>query len=466
MGLVIAGCRSGEGKTTITLALLSYLALKRAKVQSFKVGPDYIDPMYHTLVSDRPCRNLDPVLSSVEYVRSCFARHCQGVDYALIEGVMGLFDGINRDNSADFASTAHIARILDLPVLLVIDCSRLSGSVAAIAHGYRSLDPRVKIAGVILNRVASDRHLELLTAALAPLNLPVLGVLRRQDAISVPSRHLGLVNPAEIEQMITVIDKLAFIAESCFDLPKVLSLMQVSRITTNSNLAPVQKYTNYYTLPQPATHDQDSRFQPKVSQSKRIAIARDHAFNFYYQDNLDILTDLGAELIPWSPLTQSKLPENIQAIYLGGGYPEVYAKELAANKEGRKALKSAIQNGLVTYAECGGLMYLSEELIDFEEQSWPMVGILPTTAVMSPKLTLGYRQVETLRDNIILALGEVIWGHEFHRSQLTTSPIQPLFKINNHYDGWQRWRVCASYVHLHFGVYPQIVQRLLGLNKI
>jgi cobyrinic acid a,c-diamide synthase len=187
--MIIAGCRSGEGKTTITLAILAYLRQQGVKVQSFKVGPDYIDPMFHTLVSDRPCRNLDPVLTSPEYVCKSFAHYSQGIEYTLIEGVMGLFDGVNREEDWDFASTAHIARLVDLPVVLVIDCSSLSGSVAAIAQGYRSLDPRLKLAGVILNRVGSDRHLELLTLALTPLNLPILGVIRRQDLVSLPSRH-------------------------------------------------------------------------------------------------------------------------------------------------------------------------------------------------------------------------------------------------------------------------------------
>ncbi|ELR97908.1 cobyrinate a,c-diamide synthase [Gloeocapsa sp. PCC 73106] len=445
MGLVIAGCRSGEGKTTVALALLSYLVKVGTLVQSFKVGPDYIDPMYHSRICDRPCRNLDPVLTGVDYVRSCFAHHCRGVNYALIEGVMGLFDGINRDNIPDFASTAHIARILSLPVLLVIDCSRLSGSVAAIAHGYRSLDPRVKLAGVILNKVASDRHLELLTSALEPLNLPVLGILRRQDLVSFPSRHLGLVNPGEIAQFRAIIDKLAFMAECCFDLSKILPLMQVSNPTEIAN-----PLWSQITIP---------AIKP------RIVIARDRAFNFYYQDNLDILQDLGAELIFWSPLEDTELPENIQGIYIGGGYPEVFAEELAANELAKEALKLAIAKGLTTYAECGGLMYLSQQITNFEQKSWSMVGILPTSTIMSEKLTLGYRKVETLRDNIILSKGSIVWGHEFHRSQITTPPVQPVFKINNHYEGWHIFRVHASYLHLHFGGYPKVATNFLKDGK-
>ncbi|NES86109.1 MAG: cobyrinate a,c-diamide synthase, partial [Moorea sp. SIO2B7] len=196
MALIIAGERSGVGKTTVTLALLSYLSKCNYKIQSFKVGPDYIDPMFHQRVTGRPCRNLDPVLTCEDYVKECFYRHCQGVDYALIEGVMGLFDGASGKD--DFASTAHVARLLDVPVLLVLDCSRLSRSVAAIAYGYQSLDPRITIAGVVLNRVGSSRHLELLKDALEPLHIPVLGELQRQDNITIPDRHLGLIPTAEI----------------------------------------------------------------------------------------------------------------------------------------------------------------------------------------------------------------------------------------------------------------------------
>ncbi len=224
MALVIAGERSGVGKTTVTLALLSSLSRQQQKIQSFKVGPDYIDPMFHQQVTGRPCRNLDPVLTSETYVQDCFTRHVQGVDYALIEGVMGLFDGASGQD--DWASTAHVARLLQLPVLLVLDCSRLSRSVAAIAHGYQSFDPRIQLAGVVLNRVGSDRHLELLKDALEPLQLPILGVLRRQDNITIPDRHLGLVPTDEMTQLDALIDQLAYLGDTCFDWKHLLPLLR------------------------------------------------------------------------------------------------------------------------------------------------------------------------------------------------------------------------------------------------
>ncbi|MGB5900667.1 MAG: cobyrinate a,c-diamide synthase, partial [Geitlerinemataceae cyanobacterium] len=374
MVLVIAGDRSGSGKTTVTLALLAALCRRGVSVQSFKVGPDYIDPMFHQAVTGRPSRNLDPILTSEAYVGDCFLRHAPTAEYALVEGVMGLFDGASGTD--DVASTAHIARLLDLPVLLVLDCSRLSRSIAAIAHGYRSFDPRVKIVGVVLNRVGSDRHLELLKDALESINLPVLGVLRRQDNITIPDRHLGLVPTDELDRLPPILDRLADLGNTCFDWENLLPLLKTIE-----------------TFPK-------SDSEPRTSHSTtRIAIARDRAFSFYYADNLDILQQFGAQLVPWSPMADFQLPENVSGLYLGGGFPEVFAEELSTNLKMREAVKAAVKLGMPTYAECGGLMYLSRDLIDFEGQSRSMVGILPTTAVMGNKLTLGYRQALALQDS-------------------------------------------------------------------
>lgn len=476
MALIIAGERSGVGKTTVTLALLSYLSQKGHKIQSFKVGPDYIDPMFHTAVTGSPCRNLDPILTSESYVQSCFALHSQGVDYALVEGVMGLFDGVISplpsasplkkpggdrhlpSSYSDFASTAHIARLLDLPVLLVIDCSRLSGSVAAIAHGYRSLDPRINIAGVILNRVGSDRHLELLKNALEPLDLTILGVLRRQDQIAIPDRHLGLVPTAELNQLTNLFKQLAYLGETCFDWEKLLPLLQGRR----------QREEGGEISDKILAEEDYLSSRSTTKEQIRIAIACDRAFNFYYPDNLDILRQLGAELIPWSPLEDKHLPEKIQGLYFGGGFPEIFAEQLADNTSASHSVQTAILSGIPTYAECGGLMYLCEKLVDFNEQAWQMVGILPTTAIMSKRLTLGYRQATALQNSFLLASGETFYGHEFHYSYLTCLPNQPLFKLQGYQphspvlsEGWQRSYLHASYIHLHFGEYPSIPQKIL-----
>ncbi|MGC1248651.1 MAG: cobyrinate a,c-diamide synthase, partial [Spirulinaceae cyanobacterium] len=360
MALIIAGERSGVGKTTITLALLAFLAQKSNKVQSFKVGPDYIDPMFHSRVTGLPCRNLDPLLTSEAYVSKCFAYHCQDKDYALVEGVMGLFDGVKFKSLADFASTAHIARLLELPVVLVIDCSRLSGSVAAIAHGYSSFDAKVKLAGVILNKVGSDRHLELLQEALESLNLPILGILRRQDDIAIPDRHLGLVPTGELPQFKKIITPLTNLAAKCFNWDKLLPLL----------------------TPKKTSFPVSNSLSPRVDKKVKIALAWDRAFNFYYQDNLDILEQLGAELIPWSPLRDINLPQGIKGCYLGGGFPEVFAQELTGNEQILKQLKASIEKGLPIYAECGGLMYLGQQIVDFAGKYWPMVGVLPTGVAM------------------------------------------------------------------------------------
>ena len=472
MALVIAGERSGVGKTTVTLTLLASLRRRDRLVQSFKVGPDYIDPMFHQHVTGRACRNLDPVLTSEAYVQQCFARHSQLSEYALVEGVMGLFDGISslvishtlREGEApmsfakdkgqrtndkgqitDFASTAHIARLLNLPVVLVIDCSRLSGSVAAIAHGYQSFDPRIKIAGVVLNRVGSDRHLSLLKDSLEPLQLPILGVLRRQDNITIPDRHLGLVPTAELPELNALIDRLADLGDTCFDWQRLLPLLKSEPFSssTSSSLSP--------------------------SFPIRIAVARDRAFNFYYQDNLDLLQQLGAELVFWSPLEDAGIPKDIQGMYFGGGFPEVFAQQLAKNTSVRDAVKTAILKGMPTVAECGGLMYLCEQIIDFEGKSWSMAGVLPTSAVMGGRLTLGYRRAVALQDNLLVKANTTVYGHEFHRSHLTLTPTLPLFETSR-YDceenmGCEGWglpaNIYASYVHLHWGESREIPQQFL-----
>ncbi len=445
MTIAIAGERSGAGKTTVTLAMLASLCRREGSVQSFKVGPDYIDPMFHRYVTGRPCYNLDPLISSETYVRQCFDRYAARSDCAIVEGVMGLFDGVRYGEAAfDFASTAHVARLLDAPVALVLDCTRLSGSAAAIAHGYRTLDPRVKLAGVILNRVGSDRHLELIRNALEPLQIPILGVLRRHAEITIPDRHLGLIPTDEMADLDRLIDRLADLGDRSFDWSQLLPLLRTER-----------------------RHDSEPSAFP--SPSVRIAIARDRAFSFYYPDNLDLLRQFGAKLVPWSPLSDRNLPENVSGLYFGGGFPEVFAAQLADNRGAMAAVKQAIRAGMPAYAECGGLMYLCQQMVDLEERSHPMVGILPTTTVMDKRLTLGYRHAEVLRDSPLLAAGTTVWGHEFHRSRLDLEPPDPLFRLRSlspQYsptgEGWQFQQLHASYLHLHWGATPEIPQRFVA----
>ncbi|MEM9538409.1 MAG: cobyrinate a,c-diamide synthase [Cyanobacteria bacterium P01_E01_bin.42] len=499
MALIVAGERSGSGKTTITMALLAFLARQGRKVQSFKVGPDYIDPMFHTAITGRACRNLDPILTSEEYVKSCFLKHGQNVDTVIIEGVMGLFDGIKKveEDIADYASTAHIARILNVSVVLVVDCSSLSGSIAAIVHGYRTFDPRVKIAGIILNRIGSDRHLELLKEALEPLNFPILGVLYRHTEITLPARHLGLVPTDELDNLKECCDRLSELARDCFNWPKILPLLSPE---TNNQQAvrprvgerrkgtrtkkPTSGATPRRRKTQGNAHQEtNQRCDPASAKDAReraprnqqpttnnkIAIARDRAFSFYYQDNLDLFATLGAELIPWSPLEDESLPEDIQGLYFGGGFPEMFARELAENKSALQAVSQAILQGMPTYAECGGLMYLCKKLIDLSGETWEMAGILPATTAMGKRLNLGYRKAIALRDSSLVKTGEIIWGHEFHRSFLTCEPEKPLFSLEGYLrpskmEGWSRDRLHASYLHIHWGTQQQLLQRWLSLN--
>ncbi|ALF55598.1 cobyrinic acid a,c-diamide synthase [Nostoc piscinale CENA21] len=458
MALVIAGERSGVGKTTVTLTLLASLCRRGGQVQSFKVGPDYIDPMFHRYVTGLACRNLDPVLTSEAYVQQCFAHHSQASEYALVEGVMGLFDGIgsreeNTLHPFTFASTAHIAKLLDLPVVLVIDCSRLSGSVAAIAHGYCTFDPKIKIAGLVLNRVGSDRHLSLLKDALKSLQLPILGVLRRQDNITIPDRHLGLVPTAELSELDAVIERLADLGDTCFDWQSLLPLLRQKGDKGDKE----DKGEN------------NPGCLGKSSSVVRVAVACDRAFNFYYQDNLDLLQKLGAELVFWSPLEDAELPRNIQGMYFGGGFPEVFAQQLTKNINVLQAVKTAIIQGIPTIAECGGLMYLCREIIDFEGKSYPMVGIIPTSACMDKRLTLGYRRAVALQDSLLVNAGTNVYGHEFHRSTLKANSRQPLFDTyrydcdeNMGFEGWNLpINLHASYIHLHWGSNGEIPQRFL-----
>ncbi|MFM2311065.1 MAG: hypothetical protein RLZZ04_341 [Cyanobacteriota bacterium] len=461
MGLIVAGDRSGVGKTTVTLGILAYLAAQGNRVQSFKVGPDYIDPMFHTAVTGLPCRNLDPVLTSPKYVEDCFQLHTRTAEWVVVEGVMGLFDGISHAESPsslnDYGSTAHIARILNLPVLLVLDCSSLSTSIAAIAYGYANLDPQVNIVGVILNRVASDRHLELLTTALKRINLPILGVLRRHEAVTIPDRHLGLVPSGELATIAHVFSQLADIAKQSFDWDRLLPLIAKPVVSK-----PVGKEIVI------AASDQEQTIQPQPAPRVRIAVARDQAFNFYYQDNLDLLAQLGAELVFWSPLQDPQLPADLHGLYFGGGFPEVFAQQLAANQTVLQQLKQVIEAELPTYAECGGLMYLCEQLIDLKQQSWSMVGIIPSTVTMEAKLTLGYRKAIALQDSPLITAQQTVVGHEFHRSQLTVNSPSPQWQLQGFHqsseparEGWQIKQVHASYLHLHWGVHRFLAARFI-----
>lgn len=450
MSLIIAGERSGVGKTTITLALLSYLKSQRKSVQSFKVGPDYIDPMFHQAITGLPCRNLDPILTSEDYLRSSFYHHSRKADITIIEGVMGLYDGVPKDDYFAYGSTAHIAKLLQIPVILIIDCSKLSTSIGAIISGYVNLDKDIKIVGIILNKVGSEKHLSLLKEGVKLSQIPIFGVWFRQDDITIPSRHLGLIPTNEITNHQRIFQQLALLAQNNFNWELLTPYLQKKYLTNNYNL---------------------SYFIPHHPLNIKVAIAYDKAFNFYYQDNLDILENLGVELIFFSPINDDKIPDNIDGIYLGGGFPEVFAKELAQNYSMKNSLKQAINKNIFIYAECGGMMYLSEKIIDFEGNFWEMVGILPNKARMGKKLILGYREAKILIKNDIFQDHIVLKGHEFHRAENSSTPLVSLLEIKDYYtqeitscQGWQIKNIYASYFHIHFANYIPLIKNILSKN--
>lgn len=487
-GLVIAGDRSGSGKTTVTLAMLAALHARNLSVQPFKVGPDYIDPMFHRAITGRPAYNLDPVLTSESYVKQCFDSHRYTTSYAIVEGVMGLFDGAG---GTDYASTAHIARLLDCPVVLVVDCGRLSRSLAAIVHGYATLDFRINLAGVILNRVGSDRHLAMLKAAMQSLKMPVLGVLRRDEVVTLPDRHLGLVPTEELADWPERVRQLAALGQRCFDweaLEQVFRHSQSSskkvdfqdgldkRILLDSS-TPARPFQSTMLPLKPysmASHVSDANLTERPSQRPlRIGVARDLAFNFYYEDNLKLLADLGAELVPFSPLKDETLPRSLHGLILGGGFPEVFAEALSQNVSMRAGIAHSLKAELPVYAECGGLMYLCQSLTTFEGDRWPMVGALTTHTMMTGKLTLGYRQVTTQQISPLVEPGQQFWGHEFHRSAIAPASPHPLYRLTSYptpypsspplsAEGWSSESIHASYVHLHWGTQPELVKRFVA----
>lgn len=443
--LVIAAPHSGSGKSTIASGLMAALA-QTHQVQGFKVGPDYIDPGYHTLAAGRIARNLDAWMTSHAEVLRIFARATQNADIAIIEGVMGLYDGVDARSEA--GSTAEIAQLLDAPVVLVIDVGKMARSAGAMALGYSMFDPRVRLAGVICNNVASANHARGATAGIESVGLPVLGCVPRTPALKTPERHLGLYTAVErMEAATTFVRSAAEVVQQHVDLDRLWA------IARNASALVIPEEPVYKAPPHRV----------------RIAVARDAAFCFYYEDNFDHLRAAGAELIFFSPLHDATLPEGVHGLYLGGGYPELYAAQLAANHNMMRALRSAIDAGLPTYAECGGLMTLTESITDLEGGTHPMLGVAPGRAVMVGRLTLGYREVTAVRDSLLLEAGESVRGHEFHYSDWVERPddLPAAYAIRSRnaettrLDGFVQGHVLASYVHLHFGAMPKMAQRFV-----
>lgn len=442
---VLAGTRSGVGKTTIATGIMGALARRGLRVQPFKCGPDYIDPSYHLMACGAPSRNLDTWLLRHETVLELYGRAARSADVSVIEGVMGLFDG--HANLTEQGSTAEVAKLLRAPVVLIASAARVARSIAAEVLGFQKFDPSVNIAGVILNGVGSPRHLEFCKPPIEDATgLPVIGHLPRRDDLRVPERHLGLIPTVEGVVVEEWFDKLTEQVEQTIDLDRLLEL---SRLADAPEIAP----TVFPLEPRPCR--------------TRVAVAQDKAFNFYYQDSLDLLEAWGAELVHFSPLDDSALPDDIGGIYIGGGFPELFVRELAANTAMMQAIRDSHSQGQKIYAECGGLMYLGEALTDFDGQEHPMVGLIPAKSSMSKgRLTLGYREVEALADGVLLAKGDRVRGHEFHWSVADSpaSPEQATYTVRSQdgrVEGFRRGSLWASYIHVHLGSRPEMARRFV-----
>ncbi len=454
---VIAGTHGGVGKTTVTLSLLAALRRRGLRVQACKVGPDFIDPGYHTAVTGVPSRTLDGWMLSREYNQTTFVRYVRDKDVGVVEGVMGLFDGYNGKTEA--GSTAEMAKWLGLPVILVVDASAMARSVAALVHGFRSFDHNLNVAGVIVNRIAGPGHLQYLREALEEVpGVTILGGLPQNETITIPERHLGLVTREEHSLTPERIDQLASLAEENLELERMLQMSEVSGFR--------------FQVPDPRSSNiEPETLNLKPCKSVRFGVARDEAFCFYYPDNLELLEQAGAELVFFSPLHDTRLPPNLQGLYLGGGYPEVHAKGLAANAAMLQDVKAFVERGRVVYAECGGFMYLTSGIRDVHGALFPMVDIYPTVARMLPRLAaLGYVEVEIEKTAHLLA-GQAR-GHEFHYSELEQKDfcggeIESVYQIRKRRDaasqpeGYLYKRCLASYVHFHFGSNPEFATSLV-----
>lgn len=434
--VLIAGLRGGGGKTLVSLGLAAAWRKQGYSVAPFKKGPDYIDAAWLSMAADKPCRNLDLFLMSPPTVLRSFTIWASTADVAVIEGNRGLYDGMDAQGTY---STAEVAKLLQTPVILVVDCTKSTRTVAATVLGCQRLDPQVSIRGVILNQTGGPRHDSVLRDAIQSIcDLPVLGAVARIPHQLFPERHLGLVPPEEHEQQARSIQQVADVAQKSLDLEAIWDL---------ARQAPPLEF-----------HDQDSTppngLKPEVA---RIGVFRDTAFQFYYPENLEALTREGARVIEISPLRDAELPE-VDALYIGGGFPETLAPALVENKPFLESLRRAIEGGLPVYAECGGAVYLGEKLI-FEQKQYVMAGVLPVTFVFHAKMQgHGYAVLETVEDNPFYAVGDTIRGHEFHYTCIESPAAKDLkfaFRVRRGYgfdgqhDGLCRRNVLACYTHVH-----------------
>ncbi|HEX3179579.1 MAG TPA: cobyrinate a,c-diamide synthase [Methylomirabilota bacterium] len=433
--LVVSGVASGVGKTSVTLGLLEALVRRGLRVQSFKVGPDFIDPQLHAVITGRPAYTLDGWMCGRERVRDVVARAAADADVAVIEGVMGCFDGI--DGLSEDGSTAQVAKWLGAPVVLVLDVSAQARSAAAVALGVQRFDPELRVAGVIANRVGGPAHARWVAEAIdAAGGAPALGAVAFEAALTLPERYLGLVTAAEGPLTPALRRGLGDAIERGVDVDRLLT-----------QAAPLVR--------------RDVSAAPSAPSRATIAVARDVAFQFYYAENLDLLEQAGARLVFWSPLAEREPPE-ADGLYFGGGYPELHARALADNEACRKAVSAFAERGRPVYAECGGLMYLAEALVDADGRAHPMVGVLPARVRMKPaRMTLGYAEVTFTSETPLGPAGAVARGHRFHFA--TLDPVPPRVpRVYHGVDGYLVDRTLMSFAHLHFASNPALAHAFVS----
>ncbi|WP_405531986.1 cobyrinate a,c-diamide synthase [Streptomyces avidinii] len=473
--LVIAAPSSGSGKTTVATGLMAAFSERGLAVSPHKAGPDYIDPGYHALATGRPGRNLDAFMCGPELVAPLFAHGAAGCDLAVVEGVMGLYDG--AAGRGELASTAQVAKLLRAPVVLVVDASSQSRSVAALVHGFASFDPQVRLGGVILNKVGSDRHEVMLREALEEAGMPVLGVLRRAPQVATPSRHLGLVPVAERRtDALTAVSALAAQVRAGCDLDALMAVARTAPPLDCEAWSPATALTRSRgAAPDPAPRTPEGldasaspAFEARGSGGGApgngavpvIAVAGGPAFTFSYAEHTELLQAAGAEVVTFDPLRDEALPAGTTGLVIGGGFPEVYAPELSANEPLRKAVARFAEAGGPVAAECAGLLYLGRSL-----DGKPMCGVLDADARMSDRLTLGYREAVAVSDSALAANGTRLRGHEFHRTVIEpgagASPAWGFTHPERRVEGFVQQGVHASYLHTHWAAEPSVALRFV-----
>ncbi len=446
-GFVVASVSSGSGKTTVTLGLMEALRKRGLIVQPFKAGPDYIDPGHHSALLKRASYNLDTWMMGAGGARATFDSAMKDAQVGVVEGVMGLFDG--KDGEDDAGSTAHLSKVLGLPVLLVVDASRLSRSAGAIVKGFAEFDKKVALKWVLFNRVGSSRHYEMLKRSVQKsLGVKVIGYLPREESLNIPERHLGLFTHGDTgrAEWRRAVRKSAALLEANADIGAMIKALSPSR--KKVSVRPDKKRGAF-----------------------RIGVAQDSAFSFYYRENLDILESLGAELVYFSPIADKALPKGLSGLYFGGGYPELHADKLGKNLRMRAGIKKAADAGMPVFAECGGLMYLGSFIEDLNGKAHPGVSVFPwTTRLLKKRKALGYREVEALSGHPWLPQGTKVRGHEYHYSEMTgASGIKKVFKYRvgdkAFNEGFAYRNTLATYVHIHFASNPVFASRFASLCR-